>query len=61
MSVDESHIFQHRGKKGQTLTFPDSTAAKAWAHDLVLVSPASRAGDTNRQRQRQEETIVGNS
>lgn len=42
-SIDESHTFQHRGKNGWTLTFPE-----VWARDLALANPESKAGDTER-------------
>lgn len=51
VSTDKSYIFRHRGKNGWTLTFPDSFAAKQWAHDLAVANPDSRAGDTKKQGQ----------
>lgn len=56
MSTDKGHIFRHTGKNGWTITFPDSLAAKQWAHDLALGNPESRAEDTKRQGQ--EEIIM---
>lgn len=56
MSTDKGHIFRHTGKNGWTITFPDSLAAKQWAHNLALGNPESRAEDTKRQGQ--EEIIM---
>lgn len=47
-------LFYIKAKNDQVLIFPESLAAKAWAHDLVLINPEPRA----RSRKRQEEIIT---